>query len=139
MLNRSKLWATGLLVAVFLTGAAVGGGITQTWVRNDSAPDRGERTSPDRGRPPPSYAARLEADLELTSAQREAVDTILARRESDMQELWQEMQPRFDALRDTIRAKIMDVLNDEQQQRFRELLERGRHRGDRDRENRDQK
>jgi hypothetical protein len=137
MLNRSKLWATGLLVAMFVTGAAVGGGVSRVWLENGAAVDQRDRGSADRARPP-SYAERLEAHLGLTAAQRAAVDTILARRESDMRDLWQEMQPRFDALRDTIRTKIMAVLDDEQQQKYRELLERSSHRGERDRENRNQ-
>ncbi|UCG86975.1 MAG: periplasmic heavy metal sensor [Gemmatimonadota bacterium] len=135
MLNRSKLWASGLLIAMFVTGAAVGGGITQAWMRNDDPTDYRGRGSSDRSRPP-SYADRIEVDLNLTPEQRAAVDTILARRESDMQQLWQDIQPRFDALRDTIRTKIMDVLTEEQQQKYRELLEHGSRRGERDRENR---
>ena len=111
--------------------------MSRVWLGNGAAVDYRDRGSSDRSRPP-SYAERLEADLSLTAAQRAAVDTILARRESDMQDLWREMQPRLDALRDTIRTKIMDVLDDEQQQKYRELLERSRHRGERDRENRNQ-
>jgi Spy/CpxP family protein refolding chaperone len=53
-----------------------------------------------------------------------------------MEAFWQEVRPKFDALRDTIRIKIMDVLTEEQQQKFRELLEHGSRRGERDRENR---
>jgi len=45
------------------------------------------------------------------------------------------MRPQFDALRDTIRAKIMDVLTDEQKQTYNELIERSSKRGERDREN----
>ena len=138
MLNRSKLWATSLLVAMFVTGAAVGGGVARTWIGSASADDYRDRMPGDRGRPP-SYAEHLEMALSLTPLQRAAVDTILARRESDMQQMWREMQPRLDALRDTIRTKIMDVLDDEQQQKYRELLDRSRHRGERDRENRNQK
>ena len=97
MLNRSKLWATGLLVAVFVTGAAVGGGMSQAWGGNGQIP------------------------------------------ESEMAELWQEVRPKFDALRDTIRIKIMDVLTEEQQQKYRDLLAHGSRRGERERDNRNQK
>ena len=134
MLNRSKLWATGLLVAMFVTGAAVGGGMSQAWGGNSDNADGGGRDSTESERP--SYAERLEAHLDLTESQRSAVDSILARQESDMAEFWQEVRPKFDALRDTIRTKIMDVLTEEQQQKYRELLEDGSRRGERDRENR---
>ena len=53
-----------------------------------------------------------------------------------MAELWRDVRPKFDALRDTIRTKIMDVLTEEQQQKYRELLDHGSRRGERDRENR---
>ena len=135
MLNRSKLWATGLLVAMFVTGAAVGGGMSGAWRGNSGNTDDRGWDSTDRGRPP-SYAERLDAHLDLTESQRSAVDSILARRESDMAEFWQEVRPKFDALRDTIRIRIMDVLTEEQQQKYRELLEHGSRRGERDRENR---
>jgi Spy/CpxP family protein refolding chaperone len=73
--------------------------------------------------------------LDLTESQQAEVESILARRESDMAALWQDVRPKFDALRDTIRTKIMDVLTEEQQQKYRELLEHGSRRGERDREN----
>jgi hypothetical protein len=134
MFNRSKLWATGLLVAMFVTGAAVGGGMSQAWRGDgDNAGSKG-RDSPDRARP--SYVERLTAHLDLTESQQVEVESIVARRESDMAELWLDVRPKFDALRDTIRTKIMDVLTEEQQQKYRELLDHGSRRGERDRENR---
>ncbi|UCD24125.1 MAG: hypothetical protein JSW51_14035 [Gemmatimonadota bacterium] len=133
MLNRSKLWATGLLIAMFVTGAAVGGGMSQAWGgESDDTRDQG-REGGERARP--SYVERLTAHLELTESQQADVKLILARRESDMRALWEEVRPKFDALRDTIRVKIMDVLTEEQQQKYRELLEHSSRRGERDREN----
>ncbi len=134
MLNRSKLWATGLLVAMFATGAAVGGGMSQAWRGNGDSSGEGGQDSTSRVRP--SYVERLTEHLVLTESQQAEVEAILARRESDMAGLWQEVRPKFDALRDTIRTKIMDVLTEEQQQKYRELLEHGSRRGERDRENR---
>ena len=134
MLNRSKLWATGLLVAVFVTGAAVGGGMSQAWRGNGD--DTGDTGGDGSNRERPSYVERLAGHLDLTESQQVEVQSILARRESDMAELWQDVRPKFDALRDTIRTKIMDVLTEEQQQKYRELQEHGSRRGERDRENR---
>ncbi len=134
MFNRSKLWATGLLVAMFVTGAAVGGGMSQAWRGNGDIAGSTGRDSTDRERP--SYVERLTAHLDLTESQQAEVESIVARRESDMAELWRDVRPKFDALRDTIRTKIMDVLTEEQQQKYRELLDHGSRRGERDRENR---
>ena len=133
MLNRSKLWATGLLVAMFVTGAAVGGGMSRWGGTGDNTGDPGQ-DSTNRARP--SYVERLTAYLDLTENQQVEVQSILARRESDMAELWEDVRPKYDALRDTIRTKIMDVLTEEQQQKYRELQEHGSRRGERDRENR---
>jgi Spy/CpxP family protein refolding chaperone len=119
---------------MFVTGAAVGGGMSQAWGgdsndTSDQEPEGGERARP-------SYVERLTAHLELTDSQQAEVKSILERRESDMAALWHEVRPKFDALRDTIRIKIMDVLTEEQQQKYRELLERSSRRGERERENR---
>ena len=134
MLNRSKLWATGLLVAMFVTGAAVGGGMSQAWggATDDTSDRSRERSERDR----PSYVERLTAHLDLTESQQVEVKSILDRRESDMAALWEEVRPKFDALRDTIRTKIMDVLTDEQQQKYRDLLEHSSRRGERERDSR---
>jgi len=77
MLNRSKLWAAVLLIAVFAAGVTVGGAAFSTWGPRDGAGDRSWERGDDRGRRP-SYAERLETDLALTAEQREMVDTILA-------------------------------------------------------------
>ena len=94
MLNRSKLWATGLLVAMFVTGAAVGGGMSQAWGGNSGNADNEGQDSTNSDRP--SYVERLAAHLDLTESQQAAVESILARRESDMAELWQGVRPKFD-------------------------------------------
>ncbi len=117
MLNRSKLWAAGLLFATFAVGLAVGGAVSAA--RGDDDGDfrgrRGRRTS---------YAERLQEDLALQPAQRESVKVILERRQTAMQELWREVAPRFDTLRTQIRGEIMGLLDEAQQARFQELIAR---------------
>jgi hypothetical protein len=130
MLNRSKLWAAGFLLAVFAAGGVVGGAAT-AWggsaISDDARrPDRDERSR--RGG---SYSERLEVDLGLNSQQRAAVDTVLERQQTAMRKLWTEYSPRFDSLRQDVRSQIMDILDQEQQDRYRELIarsDRRRHR-----------
>jgi hypothetical protein len=98
----------------------------------------GARADNDRGRRR-SYADRLQEDLSLKPEQRAAVDSILAGREAEMHDLWEEMRPQFDALRESIRTEIMKVLDEGQQEKYQALIERGRHRGDRERGSKDQK
>ncbi|UCF21109.1 MAG: hypothetical protein JSU87_06910 [Gemmatimonadota bacterium] len=134
MLSRSKLWAVALLLAVFAAGATVGAAVVSVW--NPGKVASVSRSSGlgehDRGRRH-SYADRLQSELSLTTGQRAAVDAILERREAEMRELWAQMRPQYDALRETIRAEIMEVLDETQRQKFQALIERSRSRGERER------
>ncbi len=117
MLNRSKLLAAGLLVGTFITGAAVGGALSAAWGDGD----RGTPREPARHH---GYAERLQAELALSTEQRDSVAAILTRREEQMHAIWQGVRPRFDSLRTAIRGEIMALLNDEQQGKYQALIER---------------
>ena len=132
MFNKSKALAWSLLVATFLLGAVAGGVAMDTW-----GDDYDGRRHQSRERV--SYADRLEAELALTPAQRESVQVILERRGDAMHELWDEYRPRLDTLRHQIRGEIASLLDEEQQQRFSEMIshsdsvrEHGRRRSSRD-------
>ncbi len=134
MLSRSKLWAVALLLATFAAGATVGAAVVSVWNSGKvaTAPRSSGRGDHERGRRP-SYAERLQSELDLTAEQRAALDAILERRETEMRELWAQMRPQYDALRETIRAEIMEVLDETQRQRYQTLIERSRSRGERER------
>jgi hypothetical protein len=108
--------------------------MSQAWGGNGQISDNRDRGAGNRERP--SYVDRLTAHLELTESQQVEVKSILTQRESEMAQLWEEVRPKFDALRDTIRTKIMDVLTEEQQQKYRDLLEHSSRKGERERDNR---
>ena len=145
MLNRSRLWAVTLLLAVFATGIALGG---PTWnaLRKDSHDERSEAETADQrdrghgsgdGR---SYSDRLQEALSLTAEQRTAVDSILDASQSEMRDLWRAMRSQIDTLRQGVSAEIMQLLDEQQQTQYREMLARSNRRGDRERasrENRD--
>jgi Spy/CpxP family protein refolding chaperone len=130
MLNRSKLWAVGLLLAAFAAGAAVGGAAQAALAERDGRPRR------DRG-PRMSYPERLERDLTLTPAQRTAVDSIMALHQQEMREIWREADKQLDALRMQIRSEIMQVLDNRQREGFQRInarhdsLHAARERGER--------
>jgi Spy/CpxP family protein refolding chaperone len=129
MLNRSKSLAVSLLAATFFLGVAVGGVALAAW--GDRSDDR-ER----RPRERQSYSEILERELSLTSAQRESVEVILARRQQVMTDMWAEIGPRFDSLRDQIRVEITQVLDEEQQAKYQDMITRSeRYRGGRERGN----
>lgn len=145
MLNRSRLWAMTLLLAVFAAGVAVGG---PTWnaLSNDGQDERGRRESTDqrdRGRSSEdghSYSDHLQEALSLTADQRSAVDSILDESQSAMRDVWRGMRAQIDTLRQGVSVEIMQLLDEEQQTQYRELIARSNRRGDRERapkENRD--
>jgi hypothetical protein len=115
MMDSSRLWAATLLLAVFAAGAVFGGVASRALGIGDPTPEV------------------LEIELTLTMEQRAEVDSILQRQQSEMQLLWSQMRPQFDALREGVREQIMAILYEDQQARYRELIARSDRRGDRER------
>jgi Spy/CpxP family protein refolding chaperone len=111
MLNRSKLWATGLLLAAFVAGVAIGGAGQAALADRDDGPRR-------EARPRVSYPERLQRDLQLTAEQRAAVEAIMERHQVGMREIWRESERRLDTMRLQIRTEIMGLLNDGQREAF---------------------
>jgi hypothetical protein len=123
MLNRSKLWASVLLLSVFAAGGAIGGVASAAWdwsrdSEDTTHRDRSNREDRSRG----GYAERLEAILSLTPTQRAEVDSILARQQRAMRELWEEVNPKFDNLRHEVRVQITEILDEVQRERYSELV-----------------
>lgn len=129
--ERVRLVGFGLLVVTFLVGALAGVAVDRV-ARDDgpTAEARDERRDDDdRGR---SYIIDR---VEMSEVQRAAIDSILERRARRMRAVWREVEPRLDAITDSTRAEIMEVLTPEQQAEYEKLLERrrrDRHGGDDD-------
>ena len=85
MLNRSKFWAVSLLLTVFVSGVAVGGPVWNT-IYDRGTPGGGRRGGPPESREHGrrSFAEHLQGDLNLSTAQRTAVDSILAESQDAM-------------------------------------------------------
>lgn len=135
MLNRSKLWAATLLLGVFAAGIAIGG---PTWSafndgRSDNERSRRSDTSDSKNHGRRSYSERLQEELGLTPEQRAAADSILDRQQAEMREAWRVLRTQIDTLRQHISTEIMEMLDEEQQEKYSEMLERSRRRGDRER------
>ena len=133
MLNRPKLWASVLLLSVFAAGGAIGGVASAAWdwSRGSEATTRRDRSNRD-DRSRGGYAERLEEILSLTPTQRTEVDSILARQQRAMRELWEEVNPKFDDLRHEVRAQIMEILDEVQREQYRELIAQSDRRRDRE-------
>lgn len=116
MLNRSKLYAAGLLFAVFAAGAAIGGAASAALAdRRDSDREKRER---------PSYVDRLDRDIGLRPPQRDTIQRIVDDYDAAMHEVWREIRPRFDAIRRDIRGRIMDAMDSAQAEQYRALIAR---------------
>lgn len=140
MLNRPKLWAILLLIAAFVAGIAVGGGTTaalgDSKIATREVRDDTSRSNNREHRK--SYSERLQEELTLSASQRSSIDTIIQRRQIEMHNLWKEVGPRFDTLRNGIRGQILNILDVSQQEKFRELIARSdkyREKRERDRKN----
>lgn len=113
MFNRSQAWAVALLAATFGAGAVAGWAI-------QAVADEGGRGGRRRG--PDAMVEYLGRELDLTAAQRDSVRAVFSRHKPAMDALWQEVHPRMDSLRQTMRAEISGQLDDAQRERYRALI-----------------
>ena len=113
-MTRSRLGAAFLLVATFVLGGLVGGAAT-------SMADRKSRSKSHSERPRPSFVDRLQADLDLTPAQRDSVEAALDRHQPAMDSLWEQIRPQFQSERQAIRDAISAQLSPEQRAKYAEL------------------
>lgn len=120
MPRPGRLRAIALLAATFVAGALAGGALVATAER-DRVPGGKGSWRHDRSE---AYVRRLERELDLTAAQRDSVRAAIERRGRAMEAVWREVEPRFEALRDSIRADIRSHLTPDQVRRYDELLRR---------------
>jgi TRAP-type C4-dicarboxylate transport system substrate-binding protein len=102
---------TILLVLVFAAGA--GSGMLYERQQNHAH----ERVPPDSH----TLLHRLATELELSPAQQDAINQILARHQKDVDSTWHDMQPRVHAALEAAEQEIIKVLTPEQAARFRQL------------------
>ena len=124
--GRVRLLGFGLLAVTFLVGALAGAAIDRAV--SDDKPEtearEERRDDDDRGR---SYIIDR---VEMSDVQRATIDSILERRARRMRAVWREVEPRLDAITDSARSEIMEMLTPEQRAEYEALLKRRR--GDRD-------
>ncbi len=110
--------ALTLLAGVFVAGGLVGGAASNAWG------ERAEAAKPCVRPERQSYVDRLGRDVSLTEAQRDTIQKIVDRHEAATREIWGEVRPRMDELRNQIRRDIMPVLDEQQQEIYRGLIAR---------------
>ncbi len=126
MFDKSKLWATGLLLAAFAAGIAVGSvasatfGVGRSWtaVFGERYRDRDREPPRGRSREEISYLDRLNRDLKLSPAQHDSVAAILQHYDEPMRELWRRGRQQLDSMRLQVRSDITAVLDERQREQF---------------------
>ncbi len=118
-MNRSKLAAGGLLVAVFVSGAIVGGAASAALGERDQTRERSPR------RP---YVEILEERLGLSLDQRQQIEPILSEFGNTWRALAEELRGeerrRIHEIRIDARAKIIATLDSSQVEVYRRMIAR---------------
>ena len=121
---RPRLLAVLALVLAAVGGFAIGIAFDRaTWEsRRLGFLARGTAFRPPPNRHPRSELLdRLDAKLNLTGDQRLRVDSVLARRESEMRALRNQVRPRFDSIAGRTRADLVRILTPDQRARLEAL------------------
>lgn len=111
-MQRSKYLALLFLVGAVLVGYALGFAADRASVRDRLSPRWDPR----------AMRAQLHEALELSEAQRVAVDSILDQRNARIQTLLAPVQPQLDAVKDSARMRIRQRLTAEQQAKYDEIV-----------------
>jgi Spy/CpxP family protein refolding chaperone len=106
----SRGTASALLIVTFIVGALSGAGY-------QAYADRAPTTTP-------TYLDRLTTQLRLNETQQQRVKAILEQYSAPMDSLWAEIRPKYEPLRQAMRADIRQVLTDEQRTKYEEMLRR---------------
>ncbi len=116
-MNRSKLAAGGLLIAVFATGLIVGGTGSAALEEREQREERPSRTP---------YIETLQERLGLSPDQRQQIEIVLEEFDANWhtmrQELRQEERRMIQEIRVDARSKIIAPLNSSQADVYRQML-----------------
>lgn len=110
-----RMIGLGLLLVVFVAGLLGGAAVDRVVV----TPGQDRRVERNDGQ----HRRYVIDQVNLTPAQRDAIDAIFDRRAARMRALWQPLAPRLDAISDSTRAEIMQVLTPQQRADYERLLE----------------
>ena len=114
-MNKSKLVATGLLLAVFVSGL-IAGGAASVLADRDSENDTRRTRRP--------YTEVLQEKLSLTEGQRDSIETILHDWRTSVRTLYDERDQRLGVIRKEARAEIVGVLDESQSELYQQMISR---------------
>jgi Spy/CpxP family protein refolding chaperone len=111
--TRIKIWI--VFVVVFALGCATGAALDGVY--RSRAAGAG-RSDDDRKRDAEAHFNKMRQDLNLTDDQAAKIRTVLEDTRNEYRQLRTELRPRFDEPRLKARARIRELLNEEQRQKF---------------------
>lgn len=123
-MRRGGIGASVALLLVFAAGLAGGVALERLWLGPGEAEGKGHDYRP--------VIERFSEELELTERQQARIDTIIGDLRERMREMWADARPRYRAMVDSAKTRIEGVLNEEQVEKYRRLLEREAERHDRE-------
>jgi Spy/CpxP family protein refolding chaperone len=109
--GRMRLLGFALIAATFLAGGMAGAAFDRVI------------TTDTKGGAPAEGRGHVIDQVEMTPEQRATIDAILERRSERMQSAWAEISPRLEAITDSARAEIMEVLTPGQRAEYERRLE----------------
>jgi Spy/CpxP family protein refolding chaperone len=111
--TRIKIWI--VFVVVFALGCVTG--VALDGVYRSRAASTG-RTEEDRKRADEAHFNKMRQDLNLTDEQATKIHVVLDETRNEYRQLRTELRPRFDEPRLKARARIRELLGDEQRKKF---------------------
>jgi Spy/CpxP family protein refolding chaperone len=107
-----RLWATVVLIAVFIIGAASGAALWHVCMK------------PKRPHHPPMMGHIPTDELNLTDDQQQKVEKIFESYRPQLDAVLNETFPKVRAINEEIEKKVLDLLTDEQKKKFEEIKAR---------------
>jgi hypothetical protein len=114
--TRIKIWI--VFVVVFALGCATGAALDGVY-RSRAA--SASRTEEGRKRDAEAHFNKMRADLNLSDEQATKIRGVLEETRNEYRQLRTELRPRFDEPRLKARARIRELLNDDQRRKFDEI------------------
>ena len=109
--TRVKIWI--VFAVVFALGVATGAALDGVY-RSRAA----SRSAEDRKKEAEAHFEKMRRDLNLTDDQSAKIRAVLEETRDEYRQLRNELRPRFDEPRQKARARIREILNDEQRKKF---------------------
>lgn len=114
--TRAKIWI--VFVVVFALGCATGAALDGVYRSRAAA---GGHTEEDRKREAEAHFNKMRDDLKLSDEQAAKIRGVLEDARNDYKQLRSDLRPRFDEPRLKARARIRELLNDDQRRKFDEI------------------